>query len=128
MKRFIGFLIVLVFALPLPADTVPSTVTWGSPTALTKATNGVSDVVPAANYRKCFAQITSASSSTTNVLIEGSSDSSFAKVQTLGTITNPTNNGEYWGGACPAFMRFEVSSYVSGTITVVYERRELITN
>ena len=124
MKRLLGLFLALAFALPQPASADTISVTWGTSGAATAASNTTSTVYPAASFKRCYAQITSSGVSVTNVLIEGATDSAFTKVQILGTITNPSNTGEYWGGACPAFLRFETQSYVSGTLSVVAERRE----
>lgn len=116
MKRALAFLFVLVMAVPLRAD---------STTAL-NAVSGITSSTPlaSAQFKRCYAQVYSASGATATIRIEGSSDVGFTHVQILGTITDPSSNGEYWGGACPAFLRLNVTGYASGTITGIIERRE----
>ena len=119
--KLIRYLTCLVLAasfasMPMRGDTLLS---LNAVTAL-----GAGSSYAGASFKKCYAYVYSTAGSSAVVKVEGSTDNTFGHIQTLATITNPDVNGEYWGGACPAFIRLEVTTYVSGNITGYIERRE----
>jgi len=86
---------------------VGSTTTGYYPTAAGVATEGATSVL---------VHITSASTSSATVSIEGSVDGSFWKA--LYTATDPTVNGVMAAGPAPKFIRANISAHASGTLSV----------
>ena len=67
--------------------------------------------------------VTSASTSSSTVLIEGSAGGAFW--YPLATITNASSTGELWAGPAPVKLRLNLSAHASGTITAWVATRQM---